>query len=401
MSSMENSRFISPTERYASICKITHAQMFLISQTLLQEDNLQPLNLQSNNQPLNLEHKMRVKLIMNGYTVLEKYTYVYLLGLSHMHNRMYPRDWKVRTLSRRVCYSDCGMPWKSAAMFVPVVLASPLIIIFFSSLIIWMPQHATTFLLLWMFHFRAFHHHRGTIINQDWLSHLVLSFVVVAFFANPHSATDIFRWVVAIASSFFFQLKLAALGQSCKQRQQQGMFRPFTPNVWAFLLQWRMMVRLYCIYATVMPFARINLQCVPKQYWLLMLVWEGASQQAGNEASHFVNTGNECAGLEASTMEIMLPPPLKYFGFLLWHLTSHTITRTLQNLNQNDVKVSIDTIDIFPSLHASCMHVEVRGFHLPPPSCQAVLASPSWCCLPLAIIYPSIHTVRQHTVQAR
>jgi hypothetical protein len=46
---------------------------------------------------------------------------------------------------------------------------------------------ATTFLLLSMFHFRAFHHHQGTIINQDWLSHLVLSFlVVVAFFAKTH-----------------------------------------------------------------------------------------------------------------------------------------------------------------------------------------------------------------------
>jgi hypothetical protein len=68
-------------------------------------------------------------------------------------------------------------------------------------------------------------------------------------FCNPHSATDISRWVVAIASSFFFQLKLAALGQSYKQRQQQGMFRPFTAtNVWAFLLQWRMMVRQYSVF---------------------------------------------------------------------------------------------------------------------------------------------------------
>jgi hypothetical protein len=36
---------------------------------------------------------MRVQImIVNGYAVLENYTYVYLLGLSHMHNRMYPRD---------------------------------------------------------------------------------------------------------------------------------------------------------------------------------------------------------------------------------------------------------------------------------------------------------------------
>jgi hypothetical protein len=44
---------------------------------------------------------------------------------------------------------------------------------------------ATTFLLLSMFHFQAFHHHQGTIINQDWLSHLVLSFIVVAFLQKP------------------------------------------------------------------------------------------------------------------------------------------------------------------------------------------------------------------------
>jgi hypothetical protein len=68
------------------------------------------------------------------------------------------------------------------------------------------------------------------------------------------------------------------------------------------------------------------------------------------------------------------PPASK----VLWiFVVALDFSRTLQNLNQNDVKVSIDTIDIFPSLHASCMHVEVRGFHLAAPSCQAVLASPS------------------------
>jgi inorganic triphosphatase YgiF len=42
-------------------------------------------------QPLNLQtHKIRVELIMNGYTVFEK-IHEYLLGLYHMHNRMYPR----------------------------------------------------------------------------------------------------------------------------------------------------------------------------------------------------------------------------------------------------------------------------------------------------------------------
>jgi hypothetical protein len=93
MSSMEKSYFIplSPTERYASICKITHAKCSWFRKISFKKIVYSHWICKRNNTAIECgTHKIRVELIMNGYTVFEK-IHEYLLGLYHMHNRMYPR----------------------------------------------------------------------------------------------------------------------------------------------------------------------------------------------------------------------------------------------------------------------------------------------------------------------
>jgi hypothetical protein len=93
MSSMEKSYFIplSPTERYASICKITHAKCSWFRKISFKKIVYSHSICKATTQPLNLEHtRSESKWSWMDIQVFEK-IHEYLLGLYHMHNRMYPR----------------------------------------------------------------------------------------------------------------------------------------------------------------------------------------------------------------------------------------------------------------------------------------------------------------------
>jgi hypothetical protein len=97
--------------------------------------------------------------------------------------------------------------------------------------------------------------------------------------------------------------------------------------------------------------------------------------------------GNEWTGLEASTMEIMLPPPLKYFGFLLWHLTSQERCKISTKMTLK-YQLTLLTFSLPSTRHACMLKCVVFTWRQAAKLC--LLLHPDVACLLLLSIHPYI-----------